>query len=189
MRPLKRIKYFTMNSWNRSTAPAYNLKVYNVIDRDLQDKAYELIECDDLFFEINELLRDFEVENDYKWQAGFNGRSGGYLVLYKGYRKLSEHKSYCIECGQRNFKTVEETNNTVCGKCHSNTRVNHTFYDTVTCSGQGIDVKDIPVEVLKAFKRLAVNIVKTTEYLANNCEVVDHEYTVTKHCKVIQRVE
>ena len=35
MKPLKRIRYDTMNSWNLSQAPAYNLKVYNVGKLDL----------------------------------------------------------------------------------------------------------------------------------------------------------
>lgn len=84
MKPLKRIKYWTMNSWNGSESLAYNLKVYNVIDRKLQDKVYEMMNVDGFYDEINWLIQDFEYDHDYEWQAGFNGRSGGYLVLYKG---------------------------------------------------------------------------------------------------------
>lgn len=39
------------------------------------------------------------------------------------------HRSYCLECSQRNFTTVEDTG-TKCGKCGKNARVNNTFYKT-----------------------------------------------------------
>lgn len=90
---LELIKYFTMNSWNKSTAPAYNLKVYNVIPSNLRNKVYELMECEDFYFYINDLINDFSINNDYIWQAGFNGRSGGYLVLYKG--GVKDKKPFC----------------------------------------------------------------------------------------------
>jgi hypothetical protein len=73
-----------MNSWNLSKAPAYNLKVYNVIDNKLQNKVFELMDTENFYDDINLLIADFDRENGYLWQAGFNGRSGGYLVLYKG---------------------------------------------------------------------------------------------------------
>lgn len=84
MKSLKRIRYYTMNSWNNSTAPAYNLKVYKVINNDLQDRVYELMDIEGFYGNINMLIDDFGYENEYQWQAGFNGRSSGYLVLYKG---------------------------------------------------------------------------------------------------------
>lgn len=93
MKNLKMIKYNTMNSWNNSTAPAFNLKIYNVIPRDLQNKVFELMESDSFYNNINMLISDFELENNYLWQAGFNGRSGGYLVLYKG--GIKNNRKFC----------------------------------------------------------------------------------------------
>lgn len=84
MKTLKLIRYNTMNSWNNSTAPAFNLKVYNVIPEKLQNKVFELMDCDDFYDNINDLIHFFSIEHNYTWQAGFNGRSGGYLVLYQG---------------------------------------------------------------------------------------------------------
>jgi hypothetical protein len=84
MKKLKMERYYTMNSWNLSTAPAFNLKVYNVIPRELQDKVFELMDCENFYDDINMLIRDFDINHNHKWQAGFNGRSGGYLVLYRG---------------------------------------------------------------------------------------------------------
>jgi hypothetical protein len=122
-----------MNSWNRSTAPAYNLKVYNVIDNDLQDKVFEIMECENFYDKIDHLIQEFDEENNHKYQAGFNGKSGGYLVLYIG------------------------------GK--------HEDGQVYTKPGISIDEKDVPADVLKRFRRLAVDIVKTTEELAKSAEI------------------
>ena len=40
---------------------------------------------------------------------------------------LSDHKSVCTSCGQRNFTSVKETGNT-CGKCGEANRIDKTFY-------------------------------------------------------------
>jgi hypothetical protein len=170
MKTLKREFYNTMNSWNNATAPAYNLKIYNVIDKDLQDKVFELMEAENFYDEINCLINDFDEENSYEWQAGFNGRSGGYLVLYKGGKKISEHKSVCAECGQRNFTSVKETGKT-CGKCGANARYDREFFEVFTMAGQGIELPEVPAEVLKRFRKLAVDIVKTTEEMARSSEM------------------
>ena len=146
MKPLKRIRYWTMNSWNRSSSLAYNLKIYNVIDRELQDKVYELMELDEFYDGINDLIREFDWFHNYEGQAGFNGRSGGYLVLYKG--GIQDGRPY---------------------------------------SRPGVNIEDdeVPAHVKRAFRKLAVNIVKHVEYMAKHCRVQDEEYTVTKTRKVI----
>lgn len=78
------IRYWSMNSWNRSKTPAFNLKVYKVIPNELQNKVFEMMESEDFYYEINDLVGDFNREHNYSWQASFNGRSGGYLILHKG---------------------------------------------------------------------------------------------------------
>lgn len=40
---------------------------------------------------------------------------------------ISDHKSVCTQCGQRNFTSLKETGNT-CGKCGEATRIDKTFY-------------------------------------------------------------
>lgn len=77
-------RYDTMNSWNQSTSYANNMKIYKVIPRDLQDKVYNLMNAEGFYDEINDRIADFDREHDYSFQAGFNGRSSGYLVLYIG---------------------------------------------------------------------------------------------------------
>jgi len=172
-----------MNSWNGSTAPAYNLKVHTVIPQKLQNKVFEMMECDNFYDEINFLVDDFGEEHNWEWQAGFNGRSGGYLVLYTGEKKLSEFKSICTQCGQRNFKAIGVTGNK-CGRCHAEARVDRAMYD-ISASCKGVEDKDVPKEVMQSFSRLANDIVSNVIERAKNCEVEEEEYTVTKTRKVI----
>lgn len=80
-------RYHTMNSWNRSTSYANNMKLYNLPLTDKQrDALYKImdIECDSPYQLIRRLLNEFGANHKYRWQAGFNGRSGGYVVLYEG---------------------------------------------------------------------------------------------------------
>jgi ribosomal protein S27AE len=182
MKPV-RIRYNTMNSWNGQSSPAYNLKVHRVIPNSLQSKVFELMGCENFYDEINFLIEKFAEEHEFKWQAGFNGRSGGYLVLYRGDKKLSEHKSVCNNCRQRNFTAIEETG-TQCGLCGSLSRVNRTMYNIVTYGG-GIENNEVPKEVMRSFTRLANNIVNLTIRKAKKCNVKEETYTVTKTRKVL----
>lgn len=141
--PLKRIRYWTMNSWNQSSAPAYNMKVYNLTDDSkIIDKLLELLNYDNCYDTINDLVYAFNCENKHEWQAGFNGRSGGYLVLYRG-------------------------------GVHENGQVFST-------PGKHIDDKDVPTDVLKRFRQLALDIQREAIYLAENATVKEVEVTNTK---------
>ena len=95
MRIGKRIMYDTMNSWNGQKSLAYNLKIYNVIRNDLRQKAYEFLADENLSYElfndINAFIDDFTHDCNCCYTAGFNGRQGGYLVLYKS-SKIVQHK-------------------------------------------------------------------------------------------------
>lgn len=134
-------RYFTANSWNFSTSYANDMKVYSL---DLPDatesKLLDLMECEEFYDSIHNLIREFAAAHGYRWQAGFNGRSGGYLVLYEGGQKPSEYKSYCTNCGQRNFRSVNETGSK-CGRCGKDTRVDyiHPPMETFAYPGIGID--------------------------------------------------
>ena len=78
-------KYYTANSWNRTKSIAHNVKLYNlklegdwtVVLRYLFDDA----DSGCLQMYIDDEIAEFERKNPY-YEVGFNGRSGGYLVLY-----------------------------------------------------------------------------------------------------------
>lgn len=74
--------YYTMNSWNRTRSIANNVKLYNLDLSGDWSVALNLLESDN-YFTINSMIGDWESEHP-GYSVGFNGRSGGYLVLYNG---------------------------------------------------------------------------------------------------------
>ena len=71
--------YDTMNSWNGLKSIANNVKVHNLnLDGDCW-VALNLLQLDD-YFTINMMIEDWKYEHK-GYRLGFNGRSGGYLVL------------------------------------------------------------------------------------------------------------
>jgi len=101
-------RYNTMNSWNRSTSYAHNIKLHHLgLTSQQMDAAYDMLQTD-YWDEINAPIEDFTSEMNGSYTIGTNGRSNGYLVLYQSQYELSGHLSYCRSCGQRNFKRVHE---------------------------------------------------------------------------------
>lgn len=79
-------RYYTMNSWNRSTSYANNVKIYNLsLPSDIENKAYALcmseIHNNPVPFMIESLINEFYFDTGYT--VGFNGRSSGYIVMYE----------------------------------------------------------------------------------------------------------
>ena len=73
-------EYWTVNSWNRLESIANNVKIYNLeLDGDPY-VALAALQKDD-YFDVNSMIEDWEYEHP-NYKVGFNGRSGGYLVLY-----------------------------------------------------------------------------------------------------------
>ena len=185
-------RYHTANSWNRSTSYAHNLKIHNLrVDRETEERLYSLIQCEEFYLGIEFLIGEFGAANDWRWQAGFNGRSGGYLVLYQGSQKPSGYKSYCPSCGQRNYTSVTE-NSGNCGVCKNPRRdYSKTHMEISVFPGRGTDEGECfedwdmdslreRVELVQSFDRLADSIVAEAIYQADNFEIGEEEYTVTK---------
>ena len=191
-------RYPTMSSWNDSTSYACNLKIYQLgLDSDTVDKLFELIQTDDFFQERSLLIQDFGSAHDYLWQAGMNGRSGGYLMLYQGERIPSGYKSYCTNCGQKSYRSVQETGN-VCGVCRKPARVDFpgTHMQVTTFPGRGTDcdadfedwsMYDLRnrVRLVQEFDRLADDMVQEAVFYAQNYAVQDEEYQVTQTRKAL----
>lgn len=188
-------RYSTMNGWNNATSYANKVKIHSVIPHSLTDKVYEMMEAEGFYDDINFILDDWATENDYSYQAGFNGRSSGYIVMYEGYKKKSEHKSVCTNCRQRNFKEATPTDKK-CGVCHQDTRVNHTFYDIGTYPGksidQGEDFSDWSmnslrerVKLVQSFDKMCDDVVAQTIYMAVHSTVREETVMIPKTYKVI----
>lgn len=119
----RHFRYPTANSWNQSTSYACNMKVTHLrLDPQTVDRLLDLVFVPEFQEAATPLLQDFAHQHQYRWQAGFNGRSGGYLVLYQGELAPSGYRSYCTACGQKNYRSVADTGRK-CGRCQRETRV------------------------------------------------------------------
>jgi hypothetical protein len=104
-------RYDTMNSWNCATSYARCIKIQylDFPDKATEDVAYD-VACSDAEWWCESgiwwILRQFAERHSHEWQIHTNGRSSGYMVLLKGFTKSSGYRSYCTECGQRNFTSV-----------------------------------------------------------------------------------
>lgn len=188
-------RYHTMNSWNNSTSYANNVKIYNLgLTSEQDEKLYALLETDEFYDEIEGFLSYFAQKHDYEYQVQFNGRNGGYLVLYRGGRKALEYKSRCINCGQLNFTEATEENHR-CGKCGENARVN--LEEPIMRSytlGQDIDMGEdfedwdndtlaLRVKLVQDFDRLCDEILEHIVYLCNEATVEEEEIYIPKKVK------
>ena len=195
-------RYDTMNSWNQSTSYANNVKVYNLgLTKEQEEKLYAMLETSEFYTYINEMLNEFAIEHNHLWQVGFNGRSSGYLVLYQGFTRLSGYKSVCQKCGQRNYKTVEETGNNRCGRCGAEARVNYDVMPReVGCypgrsTDMGEDFEDWElyqlrqrVTLVQEFDKLCDDILKMVVELLENYEVEEKIVMKPHNVKVLREV-
>lgn len=197
---LNHFRYYTMNSWNRSSSYANDMKIHHLdVTGEIKEKLYDMLDVEnyDLKANCDDLITDFERETGYT--AGWNGRSGGYLVMYDFKLEPTGHKSYCIRCSQKNFTSVTE-NNRRCGVCGYNTRVNckKPPMRKVVYAGKSIDAFNEDdfaeydmawlrerVKLVQRFDKLCSDIIAEAVYFAENYEIVDEEYTVTKTIKVL----
>jgi hypothetical protein len=199
----KHFRYSTMNSWNKSTSYANNIKLYNIDKpKDIEDDTWwELLSITEWQEKLSDLLEDFGRRHDWFWQAGINGRSGGYAVLYRGGIKPSGYKSYCTHCGQKNYQEVPEGQTGTCGRCEAKARVNfrQTHMQVFTFPGKDVDMhenfedmtlSDIRdrVELVQDFDRLCDDIVGAYLETCRNHRITEEEILVPKTIKVLEPV-
>ncbi len=195
---IKHFRYNTANSWNGSQSYACNLKITRLgLDSEIVDKLFDMIQVQEFFYGINQLLDDFGREHNYLWQAAMNGRSGGYLVLYQGEASKSEYKSFCTACGQKNYTSVKETG-MICGRCKRSTRVDyktpplniHIYPGRSIDDGEDFEDWDIDdlrehVKLIQEFDKLADSIVDYLLECVRKFTVEDEEYFVSQTQKVL----
>lgn len=191
-------RYYTSNGYNCSRSYACNMKIYELgFDIETESKLLDMLDTEEACNTRYQLMQNFGADHNFLWQAGMNGRSGGYLVLYQGEKKPTGHKSYCTDCGQMNFTTVEETGN-VCGKCGRPSRANicGAHMQVNIFPGRGTDddadftcwsMDDLRerVRLVQEFDRLADYMVQEAVFLAQNYTVQDEEYQITRTRKVL----
>lgn len=196
-------RYHTMNSWNKSTSYANNIKLYNIDKPDDVDEEtfWEMIGITEWQEKLSDLLEDFSRRHEWQWQAGINGRSGGYVVIYRGGIKHSGYKSYCTYCGQKNYEAVPEGQTGTCGRCDAKARVNfkQTHMQVFTWPGKSTDeYEDFTdwtltairerVELVQDFDKLCDDIVSEFIDLCRNYRIIEEEILVPKTIKVLEPV-
>ena len=199
----KHFRYNTMNSWNCSTSYANCIKLHHVEKPDDVDNDtwYEMLWITEWQEKLSDLLEDFGKKHEWQWQAGINGRSGGYVVLYKGGIKPSGYESYCTHCGQKNYKAVAEGEIGTCGRCDAKVRVNFTkpHMQVFTWPGKDVDMHEDfedwtlstireRVELVQDFDRLCDEIVSAFIDICRNYRITEEEILVPKTIKVLEPV-
>lgn len=199
---LSHCRYNTMNSWNAATSYAQNVKIHRLLPLtdDQKSLAYDLLDVRSVYSGFNRIIRKFGEEHNWDWQIGFNGKSGGYLVLYQGGSKDSGYKSECTLCGQLNYRTVEETKGNRCGRCGEDGRENLTkpVINIFTYPGRGLDMDEDfaewgigdlrdRVELVQEFDRLCDDCLNHLIDLLDNYEVKERTICKPETIKVLQK--
>jgi hypothetical protein len=187
-------RYHTMNSWNRVTSYANRVKVqYLGLTKDQQARSWDILDTD-FWEEIRFPIDSFTEEMGGAYTIGTNGRSGGYLVLYRGEYYDPGYKSQCRACGQLNYQAV---NGEVarCGKCGELTRVNLSQpLRWHRVKGGGIDddmsreefmewsMADLRdrVELVSRFDRACDEVREAFINLLDHCKVIEETVMVPK---------
>ena len=192
------LRYNTMNSWNRSTSYANCVKVHRLdLPEEIVDKAFEMLDCSEIYDVFSRLLRDWADAHDWEWQAGFTGRSGGYLVLYRGGVDWKNAKTAkCDRCG----KLTWHKQDTPCPSeyCNGTLRVlDKPVPQIFSQPGKSVDqdedfsdwdIDDLRkrVQLVQEFDRLCDQIVEEFIWMGEQYEVVDKDIMVPKNIKVLE---
>jgi hypothetical protein len=199
----KHFRYHTMNSWNRATSYANNIKLYNVDKPDSVDNEtwWEMLWITEWQEKLSDLLEDFGRKYNWQWQAITNGRNGGYVVLYRGGIRPSGYKSYCKHCGQKNYEAVPEGQIGICGRCEAKASANfkQTHMQIFTWPGKDVDMyEDFEgwtlseirerVELVQDFDNLCDDIVAAYLEICTNYRITEEEILVPKTIKVLEPV-
>jgi len=200
---IKHFRYHTMNSWNRSTSYANCIKLHQIDKPDdiNSDTWWEMLWITEWQEKLSGLLEDFSRKYNWQWQAGINGRSDGYVVLYRGGIKPSGYRSYCTHCGQKNYQVVPEDEIGICSRCDVKARVNfeQTDMQVFTWPGKNVDMyEDFEgwtlselrerVELVQEFDKLCDDIVAEYYHTCRNYRITEEEILVPKKIKVLQPV-
>jgi len=170
-------RYNTMNSWNNATSYAHCLKVYCLpLSGEEKDRLYALMECEEAWTHINDLIADWNSERNYAWQAYFNGRSGGYLVFCEG----GVETSRCAKPGGTAAVSRRVYARPGCGVDMGEAEDGYSSWSVG-------DLRD-RVRLVQEFDKLADDIVAEALRLASDYEVVEEQYAVLKKRKALKEM-
>ena len=191
-------RYHTMNSWNRATSYANCVKIHRLdLTREQMDKAWAMLDMEEVFDAIHGIIQEWSVEHDWRWQVGFNGRSGGYLVLYQGSLDYQNAKTaQCDVCGKLTWHK-EDVSCTMQG-CPGMLKVlEKSRPQIVTYPGRGLDQSEEfgewsmdqlreRVKLVQEFDKLCDTVVAEFLYYCEKYTIVEKDIMVPKTIKVLK---
>ena len=191
-------RYWTMNSWNRSTSYANCVKVHRLdLTPEQLENAWEMLDMPQVYDAIHRVLAEWAIKHDWRFQIGFNGRSGGYLVLYQGGLDWKNARSaQCDEC----LKLTWHKQDTPCTSdgCDGTLRVlPEPRPQIVTSPGRGIDegedfadrsMHDLceRVRLVQDFDQACDAAVAVFVRFCDECRVVEKDILVPKTVKALE---
>jgi len=191
-------RYDTMNSWNRATSYANCVKVHRLdLTREQMDKAWAMLDMEEVFDAIHGIIQDWSVEHDWRWQVGFNGRSGGYLVLYQGGLNYHNARSaQCDTCGKLTWHK-EDVPCTTQGCTGTLKVLEKARPQIVTYPGRGTDESEDfqewsidqlrdRVKLVQEFDKLCDIVVTEFLHYCENFTIVEKDIMVPKTIKVLE---
>ena len=192
-------RYDTMNSWNMSTSYANCVKVSHLgLTSDQLDRAYDILDMPDWRDDVGFLCGEWAQSHKYQWQVGFNGRSGGYLVLYQGGLDYTNAKTAaCGRCGKTTWHK-EPTSCTASGCSGTLQPLREPKPVVVTYSGKSLDMNEDfvgwdmadlrrRVELIQNFDRLCDAVVAAFVSYADDYHVEEGTVLVPTTVRVLKR--
>jgi len=191
-------RYWTMNSWNRSASYANCVKIHRLgLSAEQLDQAWDMLDMPEVYDSIHVLLSEWAAARDWQWQVGFNGRSGGYLLLYQGGLDWKNARTaQCNECGKLTWHK-QDTPCTSDGCDGSLRLLPEPRPQIVTYPGRGLDEdRDFDewsmeelrdrVRLIQEFDRLCDTAVALFVDYCENYRVVEEDMMVPKRVKVLE---
>ena len=148
--------YFTMSSWNLNTSIANNVKIYNL---GIDFKILDILQVDN-YFTLNTMIEDWEIAHP-GYKVGFNGRSGGYLVLYNDNNTKSV-LDYYVDTNDTYEEFKEDVRRNYGGlKWYKQELINQ-------------------VELVQEFDKLCDDLLEECKYMVENYRIVEKEKQITQ---------
>lgn len=183
-------RYRTGNSWNR-TSYAHKVKLYALgLPNKLYNAASDVLDVPGTYSLLRRAIDRFTDETDGDYTIDFNGRSGGYLVLYKSYYEETGYKSICTSCGQLNYALVGGKGGRcgVCGEERENLPEPHRrLYVTSESIDQGEDYEEWSIEDLKERVRLVCRFDRACDEMRDELIRLAQNYRVVERTIYVPR--
>ena len=161
--------YFTMNSWNRTTSIANNIKAWSLpLSREQRDKLFDILADENLsnhfYADINHTIREYIAKEKAEYNnidVYFNGKSGGYLVLTpaNSIRNITNELIADFDDYEQALQYLKD-----CGSTHKEAQEEL----------KAAILNDF--EVVKSFDIFCDELLNQTVYILDNAKIESNEY-------------